>query len=289
MPITYTPLRFPGGKSKIYPLVDSLIEENHLVGCTYSEAFCGGAGLAAKLLLKGRVSRIVLNDIDPAVYSAWDAIVNHSDDLCTFISDAPLTVDEWKTQRDVYQSGKVASLELGKAAFYLNRTNRSGILSGGVIGGLEQRGAYKMDARFNRDDLSRKVREISARADTIELHNLDVHDFMSDVAKKLPESSLLYLDPPYVEKGPGLYVNSFDEERHRKLCDDVRAYVGKWMVTYDEDDLVTSLYSPCDEWDVTVSEIEVGYSAATRRTANEMLVLGPSLCLPVGGRIRKAS
>ncbi len=277
MPTTYTPLRFPGGKSKIYPLVDSIIEENDLVGCTYSEAFCGGAGLAVKLLLKGRVSRIVLNDIDPAVYSAWDAIVNHANELCRFVSDVPLDIDEWKAMRECYQTHELPSLELGKAAFYLNRTNRSGILGGGVIGGLGQDGVYRMDARFNRDNLVEKVRAISARRDDIELHNSDVHDFMADVATQLPEDSLLYLDPPYVEKGPGLYENSFDEGKHRELADDVRAYDGNWMVTYDDDELVRRLYSPTPDWRIDVEDIAIGYSAATRRRASEVLVLGPGM------------
>ena len=173
MPITYKPIRYPGGKSKIYPLIDSIIEENGLECCTYTEAYCGGAGLAMKLLLLGRVSRVVLNDIDPAVYSMWDSVVNRPDELCSFVEDVELTIDEWKSQREVYASSNAPSLELGKAAFYLNRTNRSGILRGGPIGGMSQSGKYGLDARFNRNVLCRKIRSIAARSDAIELHNMD--------------------------------------------------------------------------------------------------------------------
>ncbi len=281
MPITYTPLRFPGGKSKIYPFVISLINANDLRECTYAEAFCGGAGLAMKLLLRGDVSKVVLNDIDPAVYSIWDAVVNHPDELCDFIKNVSLNMKQWYAYRDVYQRATEPSLELGKAALYLNRTNRSGILTGGVIGGKEQTGAYKISARFNRDTLCKKVRGISARAGDIELHNFDVLDFMNEVAPTLGSPSLLYLDPPYVQKGPGLYENSFTDDDHRKLARAVKSYDGHWMVTYDTDNLVDELYAPSDDWDITVSAIKVGYSAATMRSiATERLVLGPGIEMP---------
>lgn len=281
MPITYTPLRFPGGKSKIYPFVVSLIDENNLRGCTYAEGFCGGAGLAIKLLIKGDVSKIVLNDYDPAVYSIWDAVVNHPDELCEYIMTVQLDVDQWRVCRAIYHNTTSPSLDLGMAAFYLNRTNRSGILPGGVIGGQEQTGTYKIDARFNRDALCKKIRMISERADDIELHNLNIFDFMQDVAPNLGSSSLLYLDPPYVQKGPELYENSFTDRDHKNLAKCIKSYEGRWMVTYDVDALVDKLYAPSDDWKITTSEIIIGYSAAnTRNLAPERLVLSPKMSLP---------
>lgn len=281
MPATRTPLRFPGGKSKIYPFLVSLLEANRLRECTYAEAFCGGAGLAMKLLLQGDVSKVVLNDFDPAVYSIWDAVVYHPEELCSYIANVPLDMDHWYAAREVYRASGDPSLELGKAAFFLNRTNRSGILTGGVIGGKAQSGIYKIDARFNRSTLCKKVLEISARSDDIELYNLDVLDFMDDVAPTLGKSSLLYLDPPYVQKGPGLYENSFDDNDHRKLSQRIQSYDGNWMVTYDTDDLVDELYTSSDDWAITVDEIRIGYSAAqSRNVATERLVLGPGLKLP---------
>lgn len=281
MPATRTPLRFPGGKSKIYPFLVSLLGANGLRECTYAEAFCGGAGLAMKLLLQGDVSKIVLNDFDPAVYSIWDAIVYHPEELCSYIENVPLDMNHWYAAREIYRASGGPSLELGKAAFFLNRTNRSGILTGGVIGGKAQSGIYKIDARFNRSALCKKVLEISARRDDIELYNLDVLDFMEEAVPKLGKNSLLYLDPPYVQKGPGLYENSFDDNDHRMLSHCIQSYDGNWMVTYDTDDLVDELYAPSDDWAITVGEIKIGYSAArSRNVATERLVLGPGLRLP---------
>lgn len=281
MPITYTPLRFPGGKSKIYPFIISLIDVNGLHGCTYAETFCGGAGLAMKLLLQGNVSKVVLNDFDPAIFSIWNAIVNHPDELCDYIETVPLNMKQWYACRDTYRTSDGPSLELGKAAFYLNRTNRSGILTGGVIGGKKQTGVYRIDARFNRKTLCKKIRDISARAKDIELHNLDALDFMKSVAPNMGSNSLIYLDPPYVQKGPELYENSFTDDEHRELSKTIRSYEGKWMITYDVHDLVDELYAPSKDWDITIGKIKVGYSAAsTRNVAVERLVLGPGMKMP---------
>lgn len=234
-----------------------------------------------KLLLQGNVSRVVLNDLDPAIYSIWDVILNHADELCTFIKTVPLDMKQWYSARDTFRTAGGPSPELGKAAFFLNRTNRSGILTGGVIGGKAQSGKYKIDARFNRDSLCNKVLDISARSGDIELHNLDVFDFMKDVAPTLSRQSLLYLDPPYVQKGPGLYKNSFTDDDHRQLSKSVRLYSGNWMVTYDADALVDELYAASEEWAITIGDIKIGYSAAqSRKVATERLVLGPSLRMP---------
>lgn len=276
MPITYTPIRYPGGKSKIYPLIDSIIEENGLECCTYAEAYCGGAGLAIKLLLLGRVSRVVLNDIDPAVYSMWDAVVNRPDELCSFVEDVELTIDEWKSQREVYASSNAPSLELGKAAFYLNRTNRSGILRGGPIGGMSQSGKYGLDARFNRDMLCRKIRSIAARSDAIELHNMDAGCFIDSV---LPGIDRLFanFDPPYVVKGPGLYENSYTEDDHREVAKKLTECEFPWIVTYDDAPLISELYSGFDRY-----RIRIGYSAASAKKGTEVLIAGRGIEVPIG-------
>lgn len=273
MPITYTPIRYPGGKSKLFPLVDSIIEDNGLDGCTYCEAFCGGAGLAAKLLLTGRVSKIVLNDIDPAIYSMWDAIVNHADELCGFVEDVELGIGEWQRQRETFLSSTGPSLELGKAAFYLNRTNRSGILRGGPIGGMAQTGKYKIDARFNRENLVSKIRALSGRADDIELHNEDACDFIDGLRRR--NGLFANYDPPYVVKGPGLYENSYTDEDHEALSAKIASCCFPWIVTYDDTPLVNRLYSGFRRYSV-----EVGYSAASAKVGKEVLIASRGLVIP---------
>ena len=274
MPATLTPVRYPGGKTKIYPEIKSILEANNLLGHAYAELFAGGAGLAIKLLLKNDVQSIVINDFDPAVYCMWNVIVNHSEELCEFINEAKLNIDTWKSMREIYRSKDVNnSLSLGKACFYLNRTNVSGILSGGVIGGLDQTGTYKMDARFNRKTLIAKIRRIEEYKDRIEVTNLDAEEF---ITRRLTDPDLFaYLDPPYVQKGPGLYRSSFTNEKHRSLARKIGDARSKWVVTYDADVLIESIYNDYEQ-----SNLEIGYSANLKTVGKEKIILGPGLIWP---------
>lgn len=272
MPVTYTPIRYPGGKTKIYPIVKKVIDENGFANHTYAEAFAGGAGLAMKLLLKNDVASVIINDLDRAVYCMWDAIVNHSDDLCAFVLDAEVTIDEWKRCRDTYRNqDEVEDFELGCAAFFLNRTNVSGILDGGVIGGIEQLGSFKIDARFSKPGLLAKIRAISKRSDSIRVFNLDAESFISDVLAK-EENLFAYFDPPYVKKGPGLYRSSFDEGKHKSLAKAIQKCEFPWIATYDDDDLIERLYGE------NVREtFGIGYSAYRASRGREKLILPPTV------------
>lgn len=271
MATTYTPIRYPGGKTKLYPEIRDILKVNSLLGCPYAELFAGGAGLAIKLLLKGDVSSVVINDYDRAVYCMWDAIVNRGRELCEFIDAAILNIETWKMMRDLYRDHDgVDDFELGKAAFYLNRTNVSGILSGGVIGGLEQTGNYKMDVRFNREALKKKVMAISSRNDDIEVTRLDAEVFIEE---RLGDPDLFaYLDPPYVQKGPGLYRSSFNEKKHRSLAQKVGSARSKWVVTYDADELIEDIYGNYER-----SDLEISYTANIKTVGKEKIILGPGL------------
>lgn len=276
MAATYTPIRYPGGKTKIYPEIRAIIERNDLLGHAYAEVFGGGAGLAIKLLLNNDVSSITINDYDRAVFCMWDAIVNKSEELCSFIQKEPLDVKTWMKHREVYRHrDEVEDLNLAKSSFYLNRTNVSGILGGGVIGGQKQTGTYKMDVRFNRDTLQRKIRAISAKRDVITVTSLDAEEFIS---KRLQDAEVFaYLDPPYVQKGPGLYRSSFDEKKHRSLAEKLSECKSKWVVTYDADKLIENIYK-----DYASTDMYITYSANVKTVGKEKMILGPGLSWPDG-------
>lgn len=276
MPATYTPIRYPGGKTKIYPEVKAIMERNRLVGRPYAEVFAGGAGLAVKLLMKGDVPSIIINDYDRAVYCMWNAIVNNGEEMCKFVNDVSLDIDTWLSYREVYRSRDIADdFELAKAAFYLNRTNVSGILDGGVIGGQAQAGNFKMDVRFNRETLCRKIRAISARKSSICVTCLDAEEF---ICEELQDPNVFaYLDPPYVKKGPGLYRSSFNEAKHRALADAVSKCQSKWLITYDADALIEDIYA-----DYSSSDIDISYSANVKTVGKERIILGPGLEWPNG-------
>ena len=159
-----TPLRYPGGKQKLAPFILELMKANKLVGGEYAEPYAGGAGVAIRLLLNGHVSRIHLNDSCIGVYSFWRSILAKTEEFCKRIANVPLTVPEWRRQKEIFsRPSEFNQIDVGFSMFYLNRCNRSGILSGGLIGGPKQNGKWRMDARFNREELIRRIKAIAQK------------------------------------------------------------------------------------------------------------------------------
>ncbi len=276
MPVNFSPLRYPGGKTKLYTYVKSILEENNLIGQTYIEPFAGGSGLALKLLLNGDVKRIVLNDYDPAIYSFWYCVLNESEQLCDFIMNVDLSLDEWDYQKNIYTNqNQYNILEVAKATLFLNRTNVSGIIKGGMIGGRNQTGAYGINARFNRDDLVSKIENISNHSQQIELYNMDAKDFIKPKILHHYYKTFINFDPPYVEKGGQLYKNSFIEKDHEELCKAIGKCSRKWMVTYDVNPLIKRLYR-----NYRGTEIILNYYAKTVRKSRELVYFSNNLILP---------
>lgn len=275
LPLTPSPLRYPGGKTKLYKYVKSIIEANNLIGETYIEPFAGGSGLALKLLINDAVKRIVINDLDPAIYAFWYCVLNNPEQMCNFVATVPLTVDEWDKQHLIYVNQQdYTQLELAQATLFLNRTNVSGVITGGVIGKRDQTGKYKIDARFNRTDLERKIRTISTLSSRIDLYNLDAVEFLQNELRHYYKTFINF-DPPYVVKGGQLYKNAFTEEDHRLLRDNIAQCNRKWIVTYDMCNLVDNLYSK-----FRGSTIDTYYSANGAKKAKEYIFFSDNLTLP---------
>lgn len=274
MPTTLSPLRYPGGKTKLYDKVVGILKKNDLQDVIYVEPFCGGSGLAIKLLLCNEVSSIVINDIDPAIYAFWYCVLNKTEELCSRLTECIITVEERDKQiRILRDVGSYSTLDIGFATLFLNRTNISGILNAGPIGGREQAGKDKLDARFKKKVLKDKISTIAAQREKISIHNLDVIDF---VDKVLPtyESSKLFLnfDPPYVKKGQELYLNHFSMEDHKRLRDKVSQCDHYWIVTYDYNDSVLDLYSS-----FYYERIQLNHSAGSMKKGEEVIIYSNNL------------
>ncbi|EJL6275271.1 DNA adenine methylase, partial [Vibrio cholerae] len=223
MPVTPSPLRYPGGKTAITPMVETIINNNGLKNGHYAEPYAGGAGLALSLLFKGVVSHIHLNDFDRSVWAFWHSILHETESFITLIENTNITIEEWHHQKAI-QTKKLSvdTLTLGFSSFFLNRTNRSGIIDkAGVIGGLKQNSKYPLDCRFNKDNLIKKIRKIASYKDNIHLYNLDALDFISEI-EKLDENVFYFIDPPYFVKGQSLYTNFYDSNDHIDLCTKIR-------------------------------------------------------------------
>lgn len=269
----YSPLRYPGGKNCIFPFMASLLQENGLNGCAYAEPFAGGAGLALHLLLEGIVSEIYLNDLDHSIYSFWNAVINDTDRLCSWIENVSVDMESWKKAKEVYKNMKAAdSFDLAVATFFLNRTNISGIITGGPIGGPSQTGKYRIEARFNKQDLIQRIKRISAYKESIHLSELDGMDFLKMLHQK-QHQIFIYIDPPYVKKGADLYMNFFDTEQHSTLRDQILRLGKYWIVSYDNADLIRSLYHEQRKYIYSLSQ------CTSNRVGDELLIFGPNLTL----------
>jgi DNA adenine methylase len=254
--------------------VVGLLKHNGLEDIIYVEPFCGGCGLAIELLLADDVSSIIINDIDPAIYAFWHCVLNKAEELCSRIAECDITIAERDKQLLVLKDLKNHSIiDIGFATLFLNRTNISGILNAGPIGGREQSGKDKLDARFKKNVLKDKIGAIAAKKEKIALYNLDVFDFIDRIPPRY-ESGQLFLnfDPPYVKKGQELYLNHFSFEDHRRLRDKVTACTHYWIVTYDYEQTILDLYSSFD-----YERIQLNHSAGTMKKGEEVIIYSKGL------------
>lgn len=263
----HSPLRYPGGKTSLLPFFEKIIEDHDLEKITYVEPFAGGAGAALALLLPGKVGRIVINDLDRAIYAFWKSSVFSSAKFIKKIKKTPVTVSEWKKQKAIYNDPKANLFDLGFATFFLNRTNTSGILDGGLIGGLKQKSKYKIDARFNKDALIERIQQIALYKDKISIFNKDGLQLIGEYLNK--KNAFIYLDPPYFEKGATLYLNHYKKEDHEalanKLNDSPDAF---WLLTYDNKKEIKSLYP-----DRKIVNFSLNYNAYESRKGREVMIL----------------
>jgi DNA adenine methylase len=276
MPTTDSPLRYPGGKTQLAPFVSDLLRENDLLRGVYAEPFAGGAGIAWRLLFAGHVSEVWLNDIDPGIYSLWKMVLEQPDDLCELIQRTPVTIKQWHEQRKILASS-TDPLRLAFATLFLNRTNRSGIIGAGVIGGKAQNGTYKLDCRFNKEELVDKIVRIAEHRDVIRLSRLDAKLCIAQWSKGLPKRALINIDPPYFAKGQELYTNFYKAEDHQVLARAIRRLKCAWMLTYDDVPAIEALYTGLPTYRKALI-----YYAQVKRRANELLVLSPTLKRPPG-------
>ena len=272
-----TPLRYPGGKGKLTGFLKMIFEQNDLLDGHYVEPYAGGAGIALNLLTHSYASCIHLNDLNPAVFGFWHSVINQPEALCKAIRDVKVTMEEWHRQKAILNApANHSPLDIGFSTFFLNRTNRSGIIWGGVIGGKNQDGAWKLDARFNKDDLIRRIEKIAMYRSRIRLYNLDAAELIKTVLPTLPNKTLVYLDPPYYVKGRGLYENHYLHDDHVSIAKLVKKHINHhWIVSYDHAPEIIEMYKGCPT--ITYG---INYSAQDRYKGAEAMFFSKKLVIP---------
>lgn len=249
---SYSPLRYPGGKSKLYDLVQAMIAQYGKQVDTYVEPFAGGAGIAMGLLLNRQIEHIIINDINPGVYSFWHSVCNDTENILRLIRDTDINIENFIAQKNIYRNETQHSLNLGFATFFLNRTCFSGVLDAGPIGGYNQTGKYLIDARYNRQELMKKIEKIAQFRSNIEIYNLDILDFIKKVENK-KENLFTYFDPPYFIKGKALYTNFLNEEDHKKIYQSIKKLKTPWLLTYDNVDDISKIYKKYPQFEFNLS------------------------------------
>ncbi len=270
----YSPLRYPGGKSKLASFISKVCIDNNIKS-TYLEPYAGGASVGLHLLLNGIVNDICINDADKSLYSFWFSLVNHSEELLRLIHDSPINMETWRACKEIQnQKDNANILDLAFSTFFLNRTNRSGIIKAGVIGGNDQTGNYKMDSRFNKAALIDRIEHIVCESNRITVTNNDAIDFIN-LQRNLGvrDDVIAYFDPPYYFKAKSLYMNHYNPEDHKLVAESILAINEfKYIISYDDTEEIKQLYSrlPSKSYSFT-------HNIINSRKGEEILFFEPSL------------
>lgn len=274
----YSPLRYPGGKNKLAKFVARICERNGING-HYIEPYAGGASVALHLLFNRYVSEITINDIDRSIYAFWYSVLHHTDRLCDLIRKTEINIDNWKKNRGIQKNkNKSSLLRLGFSTLFLNRTNISGIINGGVIGGLEQKGEYKLDCRFNKKEIIKRIRSIAQNKKHIHIYNLDTLELIKIIQKESKNSStIFYFDPPYYIKGKSLYVNYYKVKDHLKVSEQIKKIKNsRWIVSYDNVPQIKFLYHGFKK-----IEYSFWHTANNHKRGDEVLFFDKNLIIPI--------
>ncbi len=243
--ISTSPLRYPGGKARFTNFIWDAVVASNEQAKVFVEPFCGGAGASIALLESNKVQRIALNDLDPLVSSFWKIVFGKSRKskhdinwLINSIEATELSIEEWRRQKLL----KPTTLrEAAWKCLYLNRTSFNGVLyKAGPIGGWTQKNR-KIDVRFNRERLMKRIQELYELREQVErVDSVNWRLFCSHYRRS--KSAYLYLDPPYYNKADQLYGCLFDKKTHKTLRDYLTTLKTPWMLSYDDAPEIRLLY-----------------------------------------------
>ncbi len=271
-----SPLRYPGGKAVLFKFLSEVIIENGLQDCVYVEPYAGGAGASLKLLFSEHVESILICDVDSHIFAFWHSILHQTKRFLDMIENAPVTMDEWRKQRKIYlKPERYSRVKVGFATFFLNRCNRSGIINGGPIGGVNQSGRWKLNARFNKKNLALRIQKIALYKERISVFNMNAINFLRQEIIKgdFAQRALVFLDPPYYVKGSNLYLNHYKHKDHELLAKFIKKQKQfRWLLSYDNVPQIRKLYSGLNHF-----TFKLRYSAHSPKIGSELLVYDKTL------------
>lgn len=258
--------RYPGGKSKLrQQIIKQLVKDIDLSTIQYREPFFGGGSIGLTLVKEHKsINNIWINDFDVGISCLWTAVIQHPKALKDRIMAFKPHVkyfNEFKLELlslDRLPDNDKRLVDIGFKKLAIHQISYSGLgtKSGGPLGGVEQKSKYKIDCRWSPPYICKKLDALTAKFNTLHVHDnrctkVDFQTMIEDDAKK----ALIYLDPPYYDKGNDLYQCGFAKEDHERLSVALKKTKHTWVLSYDDVPEIRKLYS----W-ATLQELTVNYS-----------------------------
>lgn len=251
-----SPLRYPGGKSKVLDLLSLYLHEDKK---TFVDVYCGGGSVGLSLLLSGMVERLVMNDLDKGVYALFHIILTTPKELIAKIRsvtpDRELFFRYQQMIKNNYEG--YSELECAFGFLLVNRLAFSGIWNANPTSNLLQ--------RWTPETLEKRIWNIWEKREQITLLNEDALKVIEEYY--WDETCTLFIDPPYyVAWGKKLYHHCYQEEEHQKLADLLNTLVcgmpahADILVTYDDHPFIAKLYQEAGV--ANVETISRNYSIA---------------------------
>jgi len=272
-----SPLRYPGSKATFLKVVLEFIEVHGLKGREIVEPYAGSGIVSLSLVAKNLVSHATLVERDPLLYSFWKAVFEHTDALLSSIEEINVNMDTWHELR-VLLKHKIPEdkliPDLALACLFFNRTNFSGVLHSGPIGGKNQSSDYKLDCRFNKKDIISRIRQISSLRDGVSVKFGDALEFLQKANIQNNEKRFFYVDPPYFKQGRKLYRYYYKVIDHKRLYDILSVATFPWLLSYDKHEFIELLYDGFPQVHQSFR-----YMSRTPKNENELVVT--NMVIPV--------
>lgn len=264
-------LRYPGGKTKIKKTILSKlikIYDNDNDINEYREPFFGGGSIGLEFIKESpNIKNFWLNDKDFGIYALWKSVLSNPTELKFLVREFVPTVGKfYEFKNDLLfgeKSDDIVNIGFKKLAIHQISYSGLGTKSGSPQGGKSQKSKYKIDCRWSPNHICKNIDNINNLfcSRNIKITNLDFSEILDG------GEALIYLDPPYYEKGGELYQYSFNFWDHLKLAESLKLTKNKWLLSYDDCSEIRKLYS----WAQT-EEINLNYTINSSRNKNELLI-----------------
>lgn len=277
--INWSPLRYPGGKTKM-PVLDAIVarlaEAERLSTLQYREPFFGGGTLLNIIDRLPNLRSAWINDLDTGVACFWTSVIRWQRELSERVLATRLSVEEHRRSEDVLSrlnampQDKDSIIDAGLRRMILSWSTWCG-RGGQPLGGYEQTGFQKVDANWSAENCVKRIEKSHKLLSKVHLMGDGCTNL--DFAKVIEDDScpsVLYLDPPYFDNANRPYRYGMTMTDHLRL----RSMLGKtphhWVLSYEDCEEARLLYG----WSC-IKEVNLVYRLSGRPRPAKELVITP--------------